>query len=73
MSGVKRRLVRRQIRKACRKCRTIISRGGVCPTCGSTDLSIKWDGILIIIDKDNAMLAEELEIKRNGSYAVRIL
>jgi RNA polymerase subunit RPABC4/transcription elongation factor Spt4 len=66
-------LVRRQIRKACRKCRTIISKGGVCPSCGSTDLSIKWDGILIIINSENALLAEELGIKRNGAYAVRIL
>jgi DNA-directed RNA polymerase subunit E" len=70
---VLRKLVRRQIRKACRKCKSIIDKGGVCPTCGSTDLSIKWDGILMVIDPEKALPAKELEITEKGSYAVRVL
>jgi len=66
-------MVRRHLRRACRNCRTIVEKGGTCPVCGSTDLSIKWDGILIVIKPETSRAAKELDIDKEGIYAIRIL
>jgi len=66
-------VARRHLRKACRVCRTIVDRGGVCPNCNSTDLSMKWDGIIMVIRPEESRPAKELGIEKEGTYAIRIL
>lgn len=65
-------MAKRKLRKACRKCKTIIIKGGECPMCGATDLSTKWYGCLYVINPDKSRIANELGIKKKGVYAILI-
>lgn len=66
-------MVRRRVKKACRNCRSIVEKGGTCPICGSTDLTVKWYGMLFIIKPEESKVAKELNIERKGVYAIWIL
>jgi DNA-directed RNA polymerase subunit E" len=57
--------------RACRKCK-IITEENACPICRSTDMSDDYSGILVVIDPEGSQLAEKMEIKREGRYALRI-
>jgi DNA-directed RNA polymerase subunit E" len=58
--------------KACKHCRLIISHGTVCPICGSSDLTTKWSGYIIVMNAEKSELAKKLDIKMNGTYALNI-
>ena len=57
--------------RACRTCK-IITDENVCPICRGTELSDDFSGILIVLDPENSILAEKLEAKEAGSYALKI-
>jgi len=44
----------------------------VCPLCGSTELTTKWSGYVVILDVENSEIAKKLNIKVNGKYALNI-
>ncbi len=50
----------------------LISHGDKCPLCGSTDLTKKWSGYLIILNADMSEIAKTLNIKVNSTYALNI-
>ena len=59
--------------KACRVCRALVGkREEKCPVCGSTEFSDYWRGLIIILDVDS-IVAKELDIKKEGYYAAKIL
>jgi len=58
--------------KACKRCRLIISQGDTCPLCGSTDLTAKWSGYIIILNAEKSEVAKKLGITVNGTYALNI-
>jgi DNA-directed RNA polymerase subunit E" len=58
--------------KACKKCRLIISQGDMCPVCGSTELTAKWNGYVVILNSERSEIAKKLGIKVNGTYALSI-
>ncbi len=62
-------MVRVKSKKACNNCRHILGEGRVCPNCGSTSFSTKWDGYVFIIDTSSE-LARMLDIKAQGEYAI---
>jgi DNA-directed RNA polymerase subunit E" len=57
--------------KACRECR-ILTEENVCPICKSTELSEDYSGLLIVLDPENSIMAEKMEIKEAGRYALKI-
>jgi DNA-directed RNA polymerase subunit E" len=57
--------------RACRTCK-IITEENACPICRSTDLSDDFSGLLIVLDPENSELAEKIDIKEEGRYALRI-
>jgi DNA-directed RNA polymerase subunit E" len=57
--------------RACRTCK-IITDENVCPICRGTELSDDYSGLLIVLDPENSLLAEKLEAKEAGSYALKI-
>jgi len=59
------------VEKACRNCHLIFE-GNVCPNCKSTDLSDDFSGFVIIFDPENSAVAKAMDIKRKGTYAIRI-
>jgi len=44
----------------------------VCPVCKSTEFSDDFSGILVVLDPENSLLAEKLEAKEPGTYALKI-
>lgn len=57
--------------RACRTCK-VITDENVCPICKGTELSDDYSGLLIVLDPENSLLAEKLEAKEAGSYALKI-
>lgn len=57
---------------ACKNCRLIIVQGNVCPICGSTSLTTKWSGYVVVLNAEKSEIAKKLEIKANGTYALNI-
>lgn len=58
--------------KACKNCRVIIAQGEVCPLCGSSNLTTKWNGYVVILNAEKSELAKKLGITTNGTYALNI-
>lgn len=56
--------------KACKNCRRLVE-GNECPACKTSDLTKNWKGMTIIIDPDSK-IAETMEIKTPGKYAIRM-
>ncbi len=57
--------------KACRNCHFIAS-GYICPNCKSTNLSDDWTGIAIIINPEKSLIAQKMDVKKPGRYAIRV-
>ena len=58
--------------KACKNCRLIIAQGDVCPVCGGTVLTNKWNGYVVVLNAEKSEIAKKLSIKVNGTYALSI-
>ena len=56
--------------KACRSC-NLLSAGPVCPACKSANLSDDWSGLIIVLDIKSE-IAEKMNIKATGRYAIRV-
>ena len=57
--------------RACRNCKIIIEEN-VCPICKGTDLSDDYSGLLIVIDPEGSQMAQKMDIKEEGRYALKI-
>ncbi|MBR9707712.1 MAG: DNA-directed RNA polymerase, subunit E'' [Candidatus Diapherotrites archaeon] len=58
--------------KACRTCKRLILEEAECPSCGNKKFSTLWKGLIIITDPENSAIAQKLEIKIPGRYALQI-
>ncbi|MEM3839407.1 MAG: transcription elongation factor subunit Spt4 [Candidatus Micrarchaeaceae archaeon] len=58
--------------QACKNCRFIVMQGNVCPVCGSTQLTPRWSGYVVILDVEKSQLAKKLDIKVDGTYALSV-
>jgi DNA-directed RNA polymerase subunit E" len=56
-------------RYVCRSCRRFTSEKE-CPACKSRDLSASWKGLVIINDPNESEIAQNLNIKTSGKYAI---
>lgn len=65
-------MVNQMEEKACRNCRIIISKGNSCPICGSTDLTTKWSGYVLVTNVEKSDIARKLGIKLNGTFALNV-
>lgn len=57
--------------KVCVNCRIFVE-GTQCPICQSSNFSTNFKGVMYIIDANNSMIANNLEIKSKGKYAIRL-
>jgi DNA-directed RNA polymerase subunit E" len=58
-------------KKACKKCKLFVE-GDTCPSCGSTNFTTSWQGRLFIKDVEKSMIAEKVDVKVKGEYAIKI-
>lgn len=57
--------------RACRTCKNI-SEETICPVCKGTEFSDDYSGLLVVLKADNSLLAEKLDTKEPGVYALKI-
>lgn len=55
---------------ACKKC-MLLTEQEKCPLCGG-ELSKEWQGMLVIVDHGKSIIADHMEIKVNGKYALKV-
>ena len=58
--------------KACKACNRI-SVTNVCPNCSGTDLSNRFQGMVIIIDPNKSDIAKKMQVNIPGEYALEVL
>ena len=46
--------------------------GPECPACKSNQFSTNWQGRLNIIDPNKSIIAEKINIKAKGEYAIKV-
>jgi len=58
-------------KKACKKCKLFVE-GDTCPVCSSTNFTTSWQGRLFVNDANRSMIAEKVDIKIKGEYAIKV-
>lgn len=58
-------------KKVCKKCKLFVS-GSECPICHGTQFSENWKGKLIMIDAEKSEIAQKINIKVKGEYAIKV-
>ena len=56
--------------KACKLC-NFITEESTCPQCGD-ETSKDWQGYVVIVDPTTSKLAQQMNIRMPGSYALRV-
>ena len=57
--------------KACKNCHMLVEERDSCPNCNGP-LSKEWQGYVIIVDHSRSIIAEKMNIKVNGKYALKV-
>ena len=57
--------------KACKICRTIYEDGDTCPKCGSKESTDSFKGRIVILKSENSEIAQKLNIKDKGNFAIK--
>jgi len=57
-------------KKVCKKCKIFVD-GSVCPICKGNQFSINWQGRLYVLDANKSSIAEKIDIKVKGEYAIK--
>jgi DNA-directed RNA polymerase subunit E" len=55
----------------CRECHRVVE-GEACALCGTSNLSTDWTGYLVIIDPEHSEIAQKMNIKLAGRYALKV-
>jgi DNA-directed RNA polymerase subunit E" len=58
-------------KKACRKCKLIVQ-GEKCPVCNSSSFTTNIKGRVYITDPLKSKVAQILDVKVKGEYAIRV-
>ena len=58
-------------KKACKKCKLFVEEVS-CPNCKSNQFSTNWQGRIIILNKDKSVIANNIGIKKEGEYAIKV-
>ncbi len=58
-------------KKACKNCKTIYE-GEKCPECGGKEFTTEFKGKIIILNPDQSEIAKKVNIKKPGTYAIKI-
>ena len=57
--------------KACMKCRALVD-GNTCPVCNGTDLTKTWEGMIVVYNPNDSLVAQNIGAKVPGKYALKI-
>ena len=57
--------------KACKLCNTIVEEGDKCPKCDSKELSESFKGRIVVVNPEKSELAQKLNLKEKGNFAIK--
>lgn len=57
-------------KKVCKRCKLVVE-GSECPICHGNQFTTNWQGRLFILDPNKSMVAEKVECKAQGEYAIK--
>lgn len=57
--------------KACKVCK-LIYEGDTCTKCGAKESTESFKGKIVVLDPEKSEIAQKLNIKENGNYAIKI-
>ena len=57
--------------KACKICKTIYLDGDKCPNCGAKDSIEGFKGRIIVLDPEKSEIAQKLNLKTKGEFAIK--
>ncbi|MBI2651815.1 DNA-directed RNA polymerase subunit E'' [Candidatus Woesearchaeota archaeon] len=57
-------------KKVCKKCKLFVE-GNICPLCKGNQFSLNWHGRLYILDPAKSIIAEKIDMKVKGEYAIK--
>lgn len=57
--------------KACKICHKIYETGEKCPDCDSKEYSDSFKGRIIVLNPEKSEIAQKLNIKRKGNFAIK--
>lgn len=58
--------------RACKKCKSVVESGSLCPLCGSKELADSFKGRLVVIKPEESEIAKNIKITKKGTYAVKL-
>lgn len=58
-------------RKVCKKCKLFVE-GDDCPSCHSSQFSNNWQGRIFINDANKSGIAQKINHKIKGEYAIKV-
>jgi len=58
-------------KKACKKCKIFVD-GDRCPICKNSSFSDNWQGRIFVSDVNKSMIAQKIDIKVKGEYAIKV-
>ena len=58
-------------KKVCKKCKLFVEESS-CPICKTNQFSTNWQGRLIILDAEKSVIANKLNTKKEGEYAIKV-
>ncbi len=58
------------MKRVCKTCKIFV-KGQECPLCHGKNFVTSWKGRIAILDKDKSEIAQKLNIKENGEYAIK--
>ncbi|MDO8655614.1 MAG: transcription elongation factor subunit Spt4 [Nanoarchaeota archaeon] len=58
-------------KKACKRCKLFVEED-TCPQCGTSSFTNSWQGRLYISDAEKSTIAEKVNIKLKGEYAIKV-
>ena len=58
-------------KKYCKTCKIIVTTSN-CKICNGTDFTENFQGRLFITDANKSEIAQKLEIKQSGEYAIKV-
>lgn len=57
--------------KACKLCNTIVEEGEKCLKCGSKELTEGFKGRIVVLNPENSEIANKLNLKEKGNFAIK--
>jgi len=58
-------------KRVCKECGRLIIEEKNCPICKSNQIVDKYKGRVLILDAENSEIAEKINAKENGNYAMK--